>query len=85
MNVVVLEEKVDFDLEDEESYLTNVERLGITLGSRLWYDFSDDKDWDQKIAELVKGTHSPFKFYTNTNKNQNHYDFSNAQNLHYEI
>eukprot|EP00026_Physarum_polycephalum_P005203 Phypoly_transcript_05233.p1 GENE.Phypoly_transcript_05233~~Phypoly_transcript_05233.p1 ORF type:complete len:642 (+),score=115.18 Phypoly_transcript_05233:54-1979(+) len=59
LKLVVLEENVDFDFEDEESYLTNLERLGITLGSRLYYDFSNDKDWDQKIAELAKaiGSH----------------------------
>ena len=39
--------------------LIDVHRLGITLGSRLWYDFSDDKEWDKKIAELVKGIYPP--------------------------
>jgi hypothetical protein len=30
-------------------------RLGLVLGSKLYYDFSEDHDWEAKIAELVKG------------------------------
>ena len=31
-------------------------RLGITLGSKLWYSFADDSNWDSKMKELTKGT-----------------------------
>ena len=30
-------------------------RLGITLGSKLWYDFSSEISWDEKMIGLVKG------------------------------
>jgi hypothetical protein len=30
-------------------------RLGLVLGSKLYYDFSEEIDWESKIAELVKG------------------------------
>ena len=35
-------------------------RLGIALGSKLWYDFSNDDDWNAKLAGLLKGTLSNF-------------------------
>jgi len=28
--------------------------LGIALGSKLWYDFSTEGDWESKVAALVK-------------------------------
>jgi hypothetical protein len=39
-----------FSLHYNKSY-----RLGLVLGSKLYYDFSEDTDWEPKIAELVKG------------------------------
>jgi len=28
--------------------------LGITLGAKLWYDFTNENDWESKLSELVK-------------------------------
>lgn len=30
-------------------------RLGIALGAKLYYSFTDEDNWDNKIKELNKG------------------------------
>ena len=38
-------------------------RLGITLGAKLYYDFTTQDDWDNKVHALVKGNDCIRLFY----------------------
>jgi len=29
-------------------------RLGITLGTKLWYDFTNETNWEAKLSELLR-------------------------------
>ncbi len=31
-------------------------RLGIALRGQLYYDFTEEKDWDENVEKIIKGS-----------------------------
>jgi hypothetical protein len=44
--------------------------LGITLGAKLWYDFTDEHNWEGKIQTLIKALGDRGKGGNNNDNNQ---------------